>query len=361
MNSRRVYHNSISWLSLSLLLLVVAQPGVALAHTGKPPTPRTLLYDWSVEPAVLFGLAFAIWAYARGLRALWGRAGVAHGIRRAQVMAFAAGLVALFVALVSPLDALGAALFSAHMVQHLLLILVAAPLLVLGMPLVTFVWALPRAWRHRLGGWGHRSRLRKAWRLLTQPMIAWVIHVSTLWIWHLPALFQATLHNDAIHALEHMSFLLTALLFWWTVIHPAGRRGMGYGSALLSLFAATLQGSVLGALMTFAATPWYPAYAASTAAWRLTPLEDQQLAGLIMWIPASVLYLLAVAALFVAWFSALEREMRRREDQPPAHQPGPRLPTNIQLVEAPYNPLVPSPAGIRRFFRRHRMRRVTRL
>jgi cytochrome c oxidase assembly factor CtaG len=225
-------------------------------------------------------------------------------------MAFWAGWAALSIALVSPLHTLGAVLFSAHMLQHEVLMLVAAPLLVLGRPLRFFFWALPQHWRRCGGKWG--KSLRPGGRMLTHPLAAWVIHAIALWVWHVPWLFQATLTSDLAHTCQHVSFLGSALCFWYACIY--GTQGpKGHGIALLLVFTTALHSSLLGALLTVAAAPWYPAYAPTTALWGLTPLEDQQLGGLLMWVPAGVLYTLAALALGASWLGAAERQVRRRE------------------------------------------------
>lgn len=297
-------------LALALPALALGA-GPAWAHAGRPPEPHDLWGAWSPEPAVLLGIGLSAWLYARGVGRLWARAGVGRGVRRWQFGAFVAGLLVLFVALVSPLDALGSALFSAHMVQHEVLILAAAPLLVLGVPLIPFLWALPQRWRRRLGRWAKARPVRSAWRALTHPVSAWVLHAAALWIWHAPALYQATLRSEAVHVAQHASFLGTALLFWWVLLHSGGR--MGYGVGVLYVFTTAVYGSMLGALLTFSPTPWYPAYAGSVEAWGLTLLEDQQLGGLIMWVPAGVVYVGAALALFAAWLRSVEDRVRRAE------------------------------------------------
>jgi cytochrome c oxidase assembly factor CtaG len=300
---------------LACALAILALPTLAYAHPSQPLAPHELWSAWNPDPTILLGLALSLWGYARGLRRLWRRAGPGRGIRAWQAACFVGGVAALLVALVSPIDQMGAVLFSAHMVQHLVLILVAAPLLVLGRPLIVFLWALPPRWRHRLGRWWRRkSGPRVAWRLANRLATAWVLSVAALWVWHAPALYQAALHDELLHAIEHGSFLGTALLFWWTVIHPpSGRRG--YGASVLAIFTMAVQNGLLGALLTFAPTLWYPAYGSRGAVWGLAPLDDQQLAGLIMWIPASLVYLAALALLFVQWLAAVEQSVRRREQR----------------------------------------------
>jgi putative membrane protein len=264
-------------------------------------------------------LALAAWAYFGGVAALWGRAGTGRGVGWRQIACFSGGLAALLLALVSPLDALSSALFSAHMVQHLLLMLVAAPLLVLGRPLLPFLWALPPSKRRPLARWWKRAGpARRAWRAISAPAVVWVINAAALWLWHLPGPYQAALRSAPLHAVEHVSYLGTALLFWWTLAEAGAPGRLSRGAAIVYTFAMAIQGGVLGALLTFSAVPWYPFYGPSTAAWGLTPLEDQQLAGLIMWIPASLVYLAAVSALLVAWFQQEEAAARRREARSPA-------------------------------------------
>jgi putative membrane protein len=240
---------------------------------------------------IVGGCLLAAAVYARGVRALWRSAGHGRGIKPWQTACFGGGLVALVLTLESPLDALAGALFSAHMVQHLVLLLIAAPLLVLGAPLAPFVWALTPPARRRVG------RLRALRAIATMPA-ALVLHSLAVWAWHLPSLYDAAIECPPMHVLEHVSFLVTAVLFWWALL---GSGRVGYGSGVLYVFAIGLQTTLLGALLTFASAPWYTAHLATTAAWGLSPLDDQQVAGLIMWIPGGVVYLLSALALFGAW------------------------------------------------------------
>jgi putative membrane protein len=268
----------------------------------------TVLGWWTWDPFVLLLLALSGWLYAAGVARLWRRAGVDQGIRRWEAGCFAAGWLALFAALVSPLDALGGILFSAHMAQHEVLILIAAPLMVLGRPLAPFLWALPRAGRERAGKWTQAPPVARTWRSLTAPLSVWAIHGLALWAWHVPGLYQATLDDDFIHALQHLSFFGSAALFWWSLIH--GRFGrLGYGAAVLYVFTTSMHSGVLGALLTFAPRLWYPIYQARTSQWGLSALEDQQLAGLIMWVPAGIVFIVLGLALFAAWLGEAERRV----------------------------------------------------
>jgi putative membrane protein len=246
--------------------------------------------------------------YAIGVRALWARAGVGHGVSRAQAACFAGGLITMAIALLSPLDEMADALFSAHMMQHLLLVMVAAPLCVLGAPLLPMLWAF-RAQRRRAVGawWGRSPKAQRIVHAMTEPGVVFVLHFAALWFWHFPRPYEAAVKHEALHAVEHLSFVGSALLVWWVALQPLGRRRTSEGSAILLIAGTLMQSGVLGAALLFAQAPWYPVHALGTRAWGRTLLEDQQLAGLLMWIPASVVYLAAAAWLFVRWMRNDER------------------------------------------------------
>ena len=212
-------------------------------------------------------------------------------------------------ALISPLHPLGEALFSAHMVQHEILMLVSAPLLVLSRPLVTLLWGIPFEWRRSLGQWAKGGYVRRTWSFLTDPFAAWWIHAAAIWIWHVPFLFQLTLKSELAHTAQHLSFFLSALLFWWALFYAHGR--MAYGAAVFYVFTTAVHTSILGALLTFAPHVWYPAYSPTTQAWGLTPLQDQQIGGLVMWVPAGLVYLAAGLMLFAAWLKESDAMLER--------------------------------------------------
>jgi putative membrane protein len=280
--------------------LLLLAPQLAYAHPGRAPEPHDLWHLWSAAPFVVASLVLSAACYAAGVRALWRRAGRGRGVSRWESLGFAGGLSAVALALLSPVDAVSNALFSVHMVQHLLLVLVAAPLLVLGAPQYAMLWVVPVVSRRRGAHWWHGAHLlQRSWATLRHPLVAWVLHVVTLWVWHAPRFYDAALRNSGIHVLEHLLFLLTALLFWWVVI----RGRLTLGVATLYLFAAAMQGTLLGALITIARSPWYYGHYGTTQAWGLTPLEDQQIAGLIMWVPAGLVYLLALLPRWVRTLS----------------------------------------------------------
>ena len=277
------------------------------AHEIGPANLSELNAWWVFEPGVVVPLLLSGVLYVYGIFRLRSASNAAFGW--SELACFAAGWVTLVVALVSPLHPWGAVLFSAHMTQHELLMLVAAPLLVLGRPIIPFLWALPRSSARSLAAWANQHAWQRFWNAITAPFVAWLIHAVVLWTWHLPVLFQATRDSEFIHALQHASFLFSALLFWWAILHGR-RRAVGFGVAVLYMFTTALHSGLLGALLTFTRTLWYPIYTNTTRPWGLTPLEDQQLGGLIMWIPAGLVYIIAALALFAGWL----RESEKRSD-----------------------------------------------
>jgi putative membrane protein len=291
---------------------IAASPLRLLAHTGRPIGPHDLAGAWTFEPAVVLLLLASIGLYVRGVARVWAASETGSGVRISRVCSFAAGWVALMIALVSPLHAMGNVLFSAHMTQHELLISVAAPFLIIGRPIVPVLWAFPKDVRRSLGDLARTQSLSRLWGALTTPSVAFALHAISLWAWHLPGPYQATLRSGLAHSLQHTSFIFTALLFWWTIL--GARRGeLARGKAILYLFVTALQTGALGALLTFAPSLWYPAYAATTEAWGMSPLDDQQLGGLIMWIPGSVAYLVAALVIFAEWLRESEKRVVRRE------------------------------------------------
>jgi putative membrane protein len=285
------------------LFLLASVAPLACAHEGEALKPHDIWSAWTFDPGIVIPLFLTAVLYARGATA-------AHGVSWKQKSCFWAGWILLCVALLSPLHPLGEVLFSAHMAQHELLMVVVAPFLVLSRPLVGLLWGLPLAWRRGLGQWSKQREVQGAWHFITHPMTAWWVHAAALWLWHIPRLFQATLANDWIHSAQHISFLGSALLFWWSLFYTHGRSR--YGASVLYVFTTAVHTSILGALLTFASTVWYPAYVATTAAWGLTPLEDQQSGGLIMWVPAGVVYVIGGLILFAEWLRESDRAANAR-------------------------------------------------
>jgi putative membrane protein len=275
-----------------------------LAHPGQPAAPHDLWGAWNLDPILLGGFLLAAWAYRRGRTS-----GPWRPVDSWRARCFIAALVALGLALLSPLDTLSNALASAHMVQHLLLLLVAAPLLALSAPSSAILRGSPLAVRRASGRWRRRLGLTHGnLGVLRHPVAVWLLSVGVIWFWHAAAPYDATLDNQLLHVLEHASFLVTAVLFWQVVVGVRGAARVSGGLGVLLVFAMAMQSVFLSVLLTFARTPWYSGYAATTAPWGLDPLTDQRLAGVIMWIPAGGIYLVVALALLVTWIRATERE-----------------------------------------------------
>jgi putative membrane protein len=226
--------------------------------------------------------------------------------RRFELSAFAIGWSALVISIVPPIDSLSIQFFSVHMIQHELMMLVGAPLLVLGRPLPRWLAGLPDRFRVPAARALQTGRASDAWRVLTAPLVAWALNGLAIWIWHMPALYDAAVGNEAIHTLQHAMFVGTSALFWWGMLY--GRYGRaGYGAAVFYVFLTVVHTGILGAMVTFAGTPLYPIYAAPAAAHGIDQLVDQQRAGLLMWIPAGLVMTLVGLALFAAWLGEAER------------------------------------------------------
>lgn len=259
----------------------------ALAHAPAVQEPAFL--GWWREVSVGVAVVAFFSLYACGIRRLWQRAEPGAGVPVRSALCFFTGLAVLAMALLSPLDAWGADLFSAHMLQHELMMLVAAPLIVCGKPLPVVTWAFRPRDRRRIASMIKATVTRDLWRALTQPPCAWSVHAVVLWAWHMPRLFEAGLESHTVHAMQHFSFVMSALLFWSSLIGSRMRHGM----AVPYILSTAIHTGVLGALLTFSPRAWYPAYSESAPAWGLTALQDQQLGGLIMWVPAGFVFVFA--------------------------------------------------------------------
>jgi putative membrane protein len=272
---------------------------------------------WDV--AVLALLALGAVLYAVGARRLAGRGA---RIRRVERGAFWTGWLATVAAVSPPVDRASAALFSAHMAQHELLMLVGAPLMVVGRPIVPWLWALPAALRSRAGGGLQSPVSSTVWRQLTRPLVAWSLHGAAVWLWHVPAFYETAVLDEGVHAIQHATFVGTAVLFWWGLVY--GRYGRAaYGASVLYVFTTMVHTGVLGALFALSTSPYYPLYGARAAAAGIDAVSDQQLAGLVMWVPAGLVLMAFGLALVVAWISESERRSRSpRVALPPALEPG---------------------------------------
>jgi putative membrane protein len=246
--------------------------------------------------------------YAIGSSTLLRRTMVGRNVRGWHSVAYIAGWLSLTLALVSPLHWLGEHLFSFHMIEHEIVMAISAPLLVISRPVGTLLWSMPRRSRVAVGRFLRRRTVTAAWRWMSAGRNATLLHGVAIWAWHAPLLFDAAVVNVAVHRLQHLSFLLTAMLFWWSVL-----RSSESGVAAWHLFITMLHTSVLGALMALAPRVLYEAQTATALDWGLTPLQDQQLAGLIMWVPAGTVYAGAALALTAIWVRH-SSDIRERRD-----------------------------------------------
>ncbi|WP_287111566.1 cytochrome c oxidase assembly protein [Methylobacillus sp.] len=266
-----------------------------------------LLQDYWV--ALPVGLALVL--YLAGLYRMTRKIGRPTSDAPMRAKAFLLAWLTLVVALFSPVDTLGNAYFSMHMVQHELLMIVAAPLFVMARPLPMWAWAVPGA-AAKVGKTTSSPGFSHFWRLLTNPLSAWTIHAGVLWGWHVPELFEMALHYSLVHDLQHLSFFFSALLFWWSLMRLSNTRSPAV-SGLVSLFTTALHTALLGALLTFSSRVWYHSYIIPAGSLELA-LQDQQLGGLIMWIPGGMAYLVVALAICYRLLStgAQDRPLARR-------------------------------------------------
>ena len=227
-------------------------------------------------------------------------------VRQVERAAFWIGWAAMFAAVAPSIDAASARSFSWHMAQHELLMLIGAPLMIVGRPILPWLWALPRRVRPAAAA-GLQSRgVSSLWRGLTLPALAWGVHGAAVWLWHVPAFYEAALRSEAVHAAQHATFVGTAVLFWWGLIY--GRYGRAaYGASAFFVFITMVHTGALGALFALSTSSYYPLYRERAAAAGIDPVADQQIAGLYMWIPSGLVLTVFGLALMLAWLSESDR------------------------------------------------------
>ncbi len=263
-----------------------------------------------MELVAIFSAVLAGAIYARGLRSSrrswpWWR-----------TLSFFLGLAAVVLALASGIQLLAGDLFSVHMLQHMLLTIVAAPLLMLGAPVRPLLRGLPGAVRRGVVRPLAASALvRGLVHFLRHPLVAVAIYVGGLYLWHWPALYDAAVENEALHVLEHTDFFVGALLFWSVVIDPEPFKGtLPYAARIVYLLlAGAAQNTVLGGLLSFSSRVLYSHYGLTAALRGIDPLTDQRVGGAIMWVPGDTIFLIAASVAFFQWLDQEEREQRRRE------------------------------------------------
>ncbi len=294
--------------SLLALLATLLLPALALAHGVEAAEPRLpgVLLAWSLDPLPLIGVATAGGAY------LWAARRVAAAGRRPhprwRTACFGGGLAAIVVALNSPIEAYEGVLFSVHMLQHMLLELVAAPLLLLGAPATLALRAASPSVRRGLLSVLHS----RAVAVISFPLFGWLLFAAVNWGWHFSALYDQALENAALHYLQHATFLGAALLFWWPVIGAdPSRWRLPYPVRLFYLFLAMPQNSFLGVALMSAPAVLYPHYLTNLRAWGPTAVDDQSLGGILMWVGGDLVFLVGMAAVVAAWVRHEDRRTAR--------------------------------------------------
>jgi putative membrane protein len=286
---------------LPCVLAIACFASPAAAHDGLHPGPQA----WGLEPFALIPILVAGCLYAAGLVRMYRRAGTVRAAGSVPIALFAAGLLLAALFLLSPLDGLAERFLSAHMIQHFGLMLIAAPLISLGRPGIVYLWALPKSLRMRFARL-RGGRAGRFARVLVTPFGAWLVYFLVLWLWHAPPLFARAVAHEPIHALQHLSFLGAALLFWTAVTQ--GPRGEGRAAVFVAIFATAVQSCALAALMTMSSIRWYPFYVEGP--FGLSALEDQQLAGLIMWVPCCAIMIGAGVATMAMLLRDVETRMQ---------------------------------------------------
>ena len=262
--------------------------------------PDGIWATWSLAPAIILPMVLAVGLYVRGL-VTQRAAHAAHRQTFARSLYFTAGIGCLIIALVSPLCRMASTLAWAHMVQHVLLVVGAPLLLVLSRPGGTLVAGLPRRLRTKSFSWASAAAAR------SQPhaylIASFLLYGVNIWFWHVPALYEAALLDTGMHLLMYASLLIVSLMFWHAVVETYRMPGSAAGTAAILLFFTFLHTGGLGIFLTLSPRPWYPLMALRGGAWGILPLDDQRLAGLIMWIPMGGIYVvvaLAVLAQLIA-------------------------------------------------------------
>ncbi len=279
-----------SALICALIFLTIAAP--VMAH-GDNDHAATL--SWTFDPWIVLPVAMISLLYVSGHIKLSRRSRLS-GPMRWQDLFFCCGMLTLAGALISPLHWLGEHLFTFHMIEHEVVMAVSAPLIVLARPVGLLLWGLPRRARRAIGTLMASPSIRRAWDWCVGGGGATVIHGAAIWGWHLPFLFDAAVTSTTMHRLQHLSFFVTALLFWWAVVWKSE-----YGTAAWHLFTTMIHTGILGALMALSPRVLYAAQTKTASDWGLTPLEDQQLAGMIMWVPAGTIYAAAALTMTALW------------------------------------------------------------
>jgi cytochrome c oxidase assembly factor CtaG len=297
------------------LLGWVALAGPVVAHgpvPAEPPTPVTLLLGWTFEPIPTLGIAVAVGWWWWAVR----RVNAAHPgnpVPRRRTVAFLFGMLAIAFALVSGIGRYDTSLFSVHMVQHVLLMLVGAPLLALAAPVTLVLRLSSSATRRR---WLLPILHSRFVRFIAHPVTAWVMFAVMMWGTHFSPLFNASLEDPLVHDLEHVLFLVGAALFWWpaVAVDPAPWR-MSHPARIGYLFTQMTQNTFLAVVILNASVVLYPHYTTLVRPWGIGALDDQRLAAGIMWIAGDAVFLTAILVAVAGWMRAEERDTVRSDRQ----------------------------------------------
>ncbi|MDA1258018.1 MAG: cytochrome c oxidase assembly protein [Chloroflexi bacterium] len=272
--------------------------------------------EWALMSPPTVVLGFLLGAYIFGVYRLNSRAGAGNTapISIWRITLTLLGFSALTFSLIGPADVLAEDQFFLHMIQHLLLTLVAAPLLLIASPVAVYLWSLPSDVRYTIAGsLARRGKTGRLIRKLTYPKAAMAIYVLTMYTWHVPVMYEAAIHNEALHYLEHFMFFGAAILFWWPIAGPAPVRSqLTYPQRLLYTMLALTPSAALGALITLVGSTLYEHYEATPLHWGLDAGEDQSLGGLIMWVPGNFVLVGAATVLFFKWYESESRASRYR-------------------------------------------------
>jgi len=285
-----------------ILAIACVLPGLTLAHSIAGAEPSGGLEgEGFLIGLLVFSGAWYAFAFAR----LYTSARKGRSVYLRRGLMFAAGWSVIVASLLTPLHELGGRSFTAHMIEHELLMLVSAPLIAWSRPLGVLLWAFAPTRRRRLAAFSRKGWFSAAWSLVSAPGCASLLQAAMLWLWHAPPLFDRALRSEAWHAAQHLSLFFSALLFWWSLSRASAVKRQ-HGVAALWLFFTSMHSGLLGALMSFSESPWYQPYAqlALAGVANLTPMQDQQLAGLIMWIPGGALHAVVALIYLNRWFTA---------------------------------------------------------
>ena len=266
-------------------------PALALLHGGE--------FSWTrfdLHPSTLLGCVLLLAAYGH-IVVRW-RPDDEPRVTAAQVVSFSGGTLLLFLSLNGPLhDLSDNFLFSAHMVQHLLITLIVPPLWLMGLP----AWSLRPVLRQRF--------VRACGRVLTGPLVAFALYNATFIGWHFPTAYNWALVNHDAHILQHIMFIGVAVLMWWPVVSPVPElERLQTPARILYLFALGIPMSIVSAIITLAEHPLYPWYDAAPRVFALTAVDDQQLGGVIMWVPGMLVFWIAITIIFFRWSRREERD-----------------------------------------------------